>query len=368
MHFCWLCYRGKGKSPKENPRVLPPSHPTARTNSVQHYEAEIGRFDGQTSGEGGATYIDPKMRKSTDFPAWLAKPETKKKLAGKPILMYCTGGVRCEMASVLLKKELGEEATSNGVFQLQGGIENYFKEYEDGGHWNGSNFVFDKREAFSIESGPAGVGGVVRKKDLKRFKQLEKSGAVSNGKCCLAELECPTTRDALPMCVITGRHMVLDDWCFCPNSKSPALYSFYRNYIETERNQARDEGRDQIALDPVLNKEIRVTDLSLANPEDAKKYIQKYNNVFEEKKTKEKEGEEGDDEGEGDENTENAGNGESTKSGGKTKVGPSRASKARSNRKTTFRAIPLQTFGARTESKLASELSLMNVIIKTLCS
>ncbi len=150
-----------------------------------HYEAEIGRFDGQTSGEGGATYIDPKMRKSTDFPAWLAKPETKKKLAGKPILMYCTGGVRCEMASVLLKKELGEEATSNGVFQLQGGIENYFKEYEDGGHWNGSNFVFDKREAFSIESGPAGVGGVVRKKDLKRFKQLEKSGAVSNGKCCV---------------------------------------------------------------------------------------------------------------------------------------------------------------------------------------
>ncbi len=155
-----------------------------------HYEAEIGRFNKQTS-EGGATYIDPKMRKSTDFPAWLSKPETKAKLAGKHILMYCTGGVRCEMASVLLKKELEknqsleEQQPHQGIYQLQGGIENYFKTYEDGGHWNGANFVFDKREAFSVESGPQGVGGVVRKNDLKRFKNLSKSGQESNGKCCV---------------------------------------------------------------------------------------------------------------------------------------------------------------------------------------
>ena len=48
------------------------------------------------------------------------------------------------------------------------------------------------------------------------------------------ELECPTTRDALPMCVVSGRHMILDDWCFCPNSKSPALYSEYIKYIEVK--------------------------------------------------------------------------------------------------------------------------------------
>ena len=39
-------------------------------------------------------------------------------------------------------------------------------------------------------------------------------------------------RDALPMCVVTGRHMVLDDWCFCPVSKCPALYSEYVKFIE----------------------------------------------------------------------------------------------------------------------------------------
>ena len=105
--------------------------------------------------------------RSTDFPTWLKKPETQEQLKGKEILMYCTGGVRCEMASKLLKKEMKIE---DNVFQLQGGIENYFKEFEDGGFWNGSNFVFDKREAFSVESGPAGVGGVVKKKKKEKKK------------------------------------------------------------------------------------------------------------------------------------------------------------------------------------------------------
>lgn len=63
-----------------------------------HYEAAIGRFDGQMEkeskeqkGNDGAEYIDPKMRKSTDFTSWLAEPETKQKLEGKTVLMFCTG-------------------------------------------------------------------------------------------------------------------------------------------------------------------------------------------------------------------------------------------------------------------------------------
>ena len=57
------------------------------------YEADIGKFVGQ-EGTGGAEYIDPKMRKSTDFKAWLGKEETKEKLKGKQVMMYCTGGER----------------------------------------------------------------------------------------------------------------------------------------------------------------------------------------------------------------------------------------------------------------------------------
>ena len=112
-----------------------------------HYEAAIGRFD-----PAGAEYIDPMMRKSTEFPLWLDRKETKEKLKGKQVLMYCTGGVRCERASALLKfkmekdpeiKELGIK----GVFQLQGGIDKYFKEFPEGGFWSGKNYTFDKRFA-----------------------------------------------------------------------------------------------------------------------------------------------------------------------------------------------------------------------------
>jgi predicted sulfurtransferase len=92
------------------------------------------------------------MRKSTEFPLWLDRKETKEKLKGKQVLMYCTGGVRCERASALLKfkmekdpeiKELGIK----GVFQLQGGIDKYFKEFPEGGFWSGRSYTFDKRFA-----------------------------------------------------------------------------------------------------------------------------------------------------------------------------------------------------------------------------
>ena len=129
-----------------------------------HYEAAIGRFDGQmetmttkkedvdgddddgnsgnslkAKGEGGggvgATYIDPKMRKSTDFTSWLAEDETKQKLEGKTVMMFCTGGIRCERASAYLNSQIGNKV--KGVYQLKGGIERYLKEFPEGGFWRG---------------------------------------------------------------------------------------------------------------------------------------------------------------------------------------------------------------------------------------
>jgi predicted sulfurtransferase len=54
-----------------------------------HYEAAIGRFDGQQQQQ-GAEYIDPKMRKSTDFAQWIQQPQVQDKLKGKQVLMFCT--------------------------------------------------------------------------------------------------------------------------------------------------------------------------------------------------------------------------------------------------------------------------------------
>ncbi|KAJ1448680.1 hypothetical protein M885DRAFT_490112 [Pelagophyceae sp. CCMP2097] len=101
-----------------------------------HYETDIGRF---TAPSGGAEYLDPQMRVSTEFPAWAAANEAK--LQGKQVLMYCTGGIRCERASGLVR----QLSPDLDVFQLQGGIEKYLQAYPDGGLWTGKNFTFDKR-------------------------------------------------------------------------------------------------------------------------------------------------------------------------------------------------------------------------------
>jgi len=167
-----------------------------------HYEALLGRFDGQmkqqeslskdsqrksenndssttnNNGGSGAKYIDPKMRKSTDFKSWLATPETKKQLNNKTVLMYCTGGIRCERASAYLKSQMGNEV--EGIYQLKGGIERYLKTYKDGGFWSGKNFVFDKREAVSVDN-PHGDGRIIRKQDKNR----QKNGSASSPKCCV---------------------------------------------------------------------------------------------------------------------------------------------------------------------------------------
>ena len=100
-----------------------------------HYEANIGKFQPPTN---GAQYIDPMMRKSTEFPVWLDKPETKEMLRGKQVLMYCkyyqfpsacekkkllknfvqiigTGGVRCERASALLRTKMEKEEDTKAL-------------------------------------------------------------------------------------------------------------------------------------------------------------------------------------------------------------------------------------------------------------
>ena len=49
---------------------------------------------------GGAELIDPKMRNSHEFPKWLNDAQTQEKLNGKTVMMYCTGGIRCERRSL----------------------------------------------------------------------------------------------------------------------------------------------------------------------------------------------------------------------------------------------------------------------------
>lgn len=110
-------------------------------------------------------------------------------------------------------------------------------------------------------------------------------------------LECPTTRDALPMCVVTGKHMVIDDWCICPNSGLPALYSEYIEFINfqlAKTNPSNDEdsadaemqsntnARKIEAADPVLGKPVALASIRKSPQDEAKKYIRWYNNILDE--------------------------------------------------------------------------------------
>ena len=63
------------------------------------------------------------------------------------------------------------------------------------------------------------------------------------------ELDCPSCKNTIPYCIITGRHMTSNDWCMCPNSDLPALYSFYLKYV------------DKFETDPMTNKPVSAADL-----------------------------------------------------------------------------------------------------------
>ncbi len=80
--------------------------------------------------------INPKIKNFRDFPKYLKKI---KKI--KPVAMFCTGGIRCEKASIFLKKK-----GFKNVFQLKGGILNYLKKIKrKDSLWEGECYVFDNR-------------------------------------------------------------------------------------------------------------------------------------------------------------------------------------------------------------------------------
>jgi len=94
------------------------------------FEAEIGRF---------RDAVVPDVATTRDFVAELDSGRYDH-LKSKPVVTYCTGGVRCEVLSALMRNRgFGE------VYQLDGGIVRYGEAFGDEGLWDGSLYVFDKR-------------------------------------------------------------------------------------------------------------------------------------------------------------------------------------------------------------------------------
>jgi UPF0176 protein len=104
------------------------------------YEWRIGHFEGA---------ILPPLDSFREFPEYAEKFAKEMDPKNTKVMMYCTGGIRCELYSSFLKKKGFEK-----VYQLQGGVINYGLT-EGSVHWRGKLFVFDDRLAVSIDGKPA---------------------------------------------------------------------------------------------------------------------------------------------------------------------------------------------------------------------
>lgn len=112
--------------------------PVVMLDTRNAFEVKAGAFEHA---------IDWELRRFSDFPKALATHAPE--LAGKTVVSYCTGGIRCEKAALAM-----EEAGIDHVYQLEGGILKYFEETDGAPHWRGGCFVFDERELLDATLAP----------------------------------------------------------------------------------------------------------------------------------------------------------------------------------------------------------------------
>ncbi len=163
------------KSKKGGKYVLPPkwnrliqNQNTLLIDARKPFEYNVGTFKGA---------INPKTDNFRNFPKFLDKLDKKKSIA-----MFCTGGIRCEKASVYLKKK-----GFKNVFQLKGGVINYLKKIKKSESlWKGECFVFDNRVSVkhNLSLGTYSICSGCRKPlSIKEKKSIKYEEGVSCSKC-----------------------------------------------------------------------------------------------------------------------------------------------------------------------------------------
>lgn len=141
------------------------------------FEAKIGRFKNA---------IVPDVVTSADF---VAEIESGKydHLKAKPIITYCTGGIRCEILSAVMKNRGFQE-----VYQLDGGIVKYGERFGDKGLWEGSLYIFDNRMAMDFSQAAKVIG------------KCENCGTSANRFSNCSKIECHELVLLCPACVLAN--------------------------------------------------------------------------------------------------------------------------------------------------------------------
>lgn len=145
-----ICFDDETVSPAErtSPKLpakqlkewLDEGRPVTLLDTRNEYEVRVGTFQGA---------IDPGLTNFRDFPKVVDRLPAA--LKDEPVVIFCTGGIRCEKAGPFL-----ESKGFKKVFQLEGGILKYFEECGNA-HYDGACFVFDDRVAVDATLQEAGT-------------------------------------------------------------------------------------------------------------------------------------------------------------------------------------------------------------------
>ncbi len=154
---------------------------TVLVDMRNHYESEIGHFKGAVTPD-----VDT-FRDSLD----IIEEDLKDSKEDKNLVMYCTGGIRCEKASAYYKHK-----GFKNVFQLEGGIINYVRQVKAEGLENkfqGKNFVFDHRKGERISDD-------VISSCHQCGEACDEHVNCANEACHLLFLQCRSCQEKMNMC------------------------------------------------------------------------------------------------------------------------------------------------------------------------
>lgn len=107
------------------------------------YEAQVGKFKNA---------VVPEVRTAKDFIPILESGKYDE-LKDKTVITYCTGGIRCEILTAVMKNRGFKD-----VYQIDGGIVKYGEKYGDEGLWEGSLYVFDNRMGMKFSDKAKDIG------------------------------------------------------------------------------------------------------------------------------------------------------------------------------------------------------------------
>lgn len=155
------------------------------------YEAAIGKFKGA---------INPKTWNFSQFPEWVKSSQIPK---DKKVLMYCTGGIRCEKASLAM-----EEQGYENVYQLDGGIINYI-EKRPHQNFEGECFVFDHRVSVTQTLEPTSTYYLCPHCGNPGTETFACSLCHKEGHACLACIEKPQGTTCSKQCAYVSRQREL---------------------------------------------------------------------------------------------------------------------------------------------------------------